>query len=344
MKTLFTSVFFATALCLQAQPVVMLDTLINQTFETDPTDDMLPFPTGNDLEWVNYDEDHLAGICVSPGFTPFGWWQEGDFGEESSDNDAFTSCSYLVDPGVRNANWLITSPVLIPDSSYWLCWRSLSYYGPGYLDGYQVLVSTTTNDPTDHPFTDTLFTAAEMVEDSQPTGSLDVDDYVFSNGYIHANGFTDTSYFFVDYSEGPPFFHGTFEPHAVSLAAYSGKTIYVAFLHDSRNNFMLQVDDILVSKTAPHGVPTYNRPDEISYLNVFPNPVKNAAYISWKAKTPSASRIIISDCTGKTVLEKTFGSREEGNCFVEMQHLEAGLYYCTLFTAYGRASAKFVKQ
>ena len=344
MKAFFTSILFcAAAFGLPAQVAVMPDTLINENFEIDPTDDMLPFPSGNDLEWVNYDEDHLAGQCVNTGATPFGFWQEGDFGAPGSDNDAYTSCSYLVDAGVRNANWLITRPVLIPDSSYWLCWRSLSYYGPGYLDGYHVLVSTTTNDPTEGSFKDTLFAAAEMVENSSPAGSLDVDDYVFSGGYIHANGYTDTSYFFVDNSEGPPFYHGKLEPHAKSLAVYAGKTIYVAFLHDSRNNFLLQLDDILVSNNLPHATSTHGEPGDIAFLNVLPNPVRTSAYVTWKTAVPAECSLVVADGTGRVVLQRLFSSRENGDFFLETQNLGPGVYYCTLQTARGRATAKFVK-
>lgn len=342
MKAFFTLMLvILAAFSLRAQVFSVPDTLINENFETDPTSDMLPFPSGNDQEWINYDEDHLTGLCVNPGSTPFGFWQEGDLGAPNSDNDAYTSCSYLVDPDVRNENWLITSPVTIPDSSYWLCWRSLSYYGPGFLDGYHVMVSTTTNDPTDGSFKDTLFSAAEMVFNSSPAGSLNVNDYVFSGGYIQANSYTDTSYFFIDNSEGPPFYHGKLEPHARSLANYAGKTIYVAFLHDSKNNFLLQLDDIIVSNT--HTTAASNRPGNISYLRVMPNPLRSSAYVSWKTDIPLECLLTVTDGTGRVVLQRTFSSRDAGNYFLDAQSLEPGVYYCSLQTSRGRATVKFVK-
>lgn len=338
---------FAASAGLNGQSFPQQDTLILENFEEDPAEDMLPFPSGDDLEWVNYDEDFVSGSCVlPPNETPYGWFQEGDFSvppPEIPENDAFTSCSFFFDfPNVRNANWLITSPVEIPDSTYWLCWRSLSYYGPGYLDGYHVLVSTTSNDPAENPFQDTLFAAAEMVEDSNPTGSLNLDDYVFSDGYIHANGYTDSSYFFVDYSEGPPFYHGKLEPHAVSLAAYSGKKIYIAFLHDSQNDFFLQVDDIIVSRVSPH-VSVNDKPGEIYFFQVMPNPVRDAAYVTWKMKTPQEGKIYLADQGGKVVAQQNFSSRAQGSLFLGTQHLVPGIYYCTLETAAGRATTKLVK-
>lgn len=342
MKTSFTALlFFAAIFALRAQPLFIQDTLINEHFDQDPTPFMLSAPGGNDQDWVNYDADHLAGLCVDDGPTPPAWYWEGDFGfpnPQQATNFALTSCSFLVNPNQKTGNWLITSPIAIPDASYWLCWRSLSYYGPGYLDGYKVLASTSSNVPESNAFSHTLFTAAEMLEDSQPTGSLNPDDYVFSSGYIHANGYTDTTYYYVDNSQGPPFLHGKLEPHKVSLAEFAGDTIYIAFLHDSQDDFILQIDDIIVTNTTPT-----HTPSNVLYFNVLPNPVRDAAYFSFKLKTAEEGRLYVTDNAGKVVKSQTFGSRDEGLFFVEMQDLQAGIYYCTLETAAGRATTKMVK-
>jgi hypothetical protein len=340
MKTSFTALlFFATIFALRTQPLFIQDTLINETFDDDPTSFMLSEPGGNDHDWVNYDADHLAGLCVEDETTPPAWYWEGDFGfanPQQATNFALTSCSFLESPFEKTANWLITLPIAIPDASYWLCWRSLSYYGPGFLDGYKVLVSTSSNFT--GAFTDTLFVAAEMIEDSSPTGSLNPANYVFSAGYVHANGYTDTAYYYVDYSQGPPFLHGKFEPHKVSLADFAGDTIYIAFLHDSQDDFILQIDDIVVTNTTPT-----HTPPNVVYFNVLPNPVRDAAYLSFKLKTAEEGHLLLTDNTGKVVKSQTFGSRDEGLFYIEMQHLEAGIYYCTLETAAGRTTTKLVK-
>ncbi len=341
MKTSFTALLlFAVFFSLEGQSLGVPDTLVNETFDDDPTSFMLPVPSGDDQDWVNYDGDNLMGLCVNPPeSTPGAWHWEGDFGTpnpQQATNFALTSCSFLETPLQKNENWLITPPVQIPDGAYWLCWRSLSYYGPGYLDGYKVLASTTNNFPAS--FTHTLFTAAEMIEDSQPTGSLNPDDYIFSSGYLHANGYTDTAYFFVDNSQGAPFFHGKLEPHKVSLADFAGQTIYIAFLHDSQDDFILQLDDILVTNTI-----STKLPQNVLYFNVLPNPVRDAAYFSFKLKTPQEGRLYLSDNTGKVVKQQNFSSREEGLFFIEMLDLTAGFYYCTLETIDGKATIKVVK-
>jgi Cleaved Adhesin Domain len=348
MKTFSTALFFFFAVgcsSLQGQSFTEPDTLLNEPFVEDNIPIMLSAPSGNDTDWVNYDADQITGACVElPDTTPFGWFLERDYSvpnTEPTSNDAFTSCSFLVNQLVPNNNWLITTPLFLPDSSYWLCWRSLSYYGPGFHDGYKVLVSKTSNDPADSTaFSKTLFKAAEMVKNSTPGGSLSVDDYVFSEGYIQANAYTDTSYFFVDFSEGAPFYHGKLEPHSVSLAEYSGETIYIAFLHDSQDDYQLQVDDILVSNLKT--IATY-APRHILSFNVLPNPVKDAAYFFWKMKAPQEGRLVVTDNTGKVVKQQAFSRQEEGRLYWEMQDLAPGIYHCTLETAIGKATTTLVK-
>lgn len=318
-----------------------LDTLLQHSFEgiLDPADTMLNIPTGDDLHWINYDQDNKVGLCVSNGQTPKGWYWESDLGfsdPNMADNYAFTSCSYLQSSNPQNRNWLITSPVHIPDDTYWLGWRSLSYYGPDFMDGYRVLVSTTTNFP--EAFTDTLFSAAQTVARFQ-VGSLDLNDYVFSNGYIHANGYTDADYFFVDFEGTDPFYHGKLEPHSVNLSKYAGQTIYIAYLHDSFDDFQLQVDDILVSNPMV----STSVPSDLLFFNVFPNPVRDFAYLNWKTRAPQSGRLSVVDPSGKIVFEKNFNTRVEGQIYLDAQGFAPGIYYCRLETASGMVTRKLVK-
>lgn len=317
------------------------DTLLQHSFEgiLDPADTMLTQPTGDDQHWVNYDQDNKVGLCVSNGITPKGWYWESDLGSinpSMSNNDAFTSCSYLQSGNPQNRNWLITSPLHIPDDTYWLCWRSLSFYGPDYMDGYRVLVSTTTNLP--QAFTDTLFVAAQTIQSLQ-LGSLDLNDYIFSGGYIHANGYTDEDYFFVDFEGNNPFYHGKLEPHALNLAEYAGQNIYIAFLHDSYDDFQLQVDDILVSNETVSAT----APSNFLHFNILPNPVADNAYISWQTQGTQAGRLSVLDQHGRIVFEKNFNTRSAGQVYLDAQGFVPGIYYCRLETAQGQATKKLVK-
>jgi hypothetical protein len=327
--------------CFGQNPENAPDTLLFHPFEgiLDPADTMLNLPTGDDQHWVNYDKDKKTGLCVANGSTPKAWYWESDLGYNgpgAANNDAFTSCSFLIDTSYRTSNWLITSPVFIPDDTYWLCWRSLSYYGPDYMDGYAVLASSSTN--LVDAFSDTLFRAAETVK-SLSIGSLLLDDYIFSAGYIHANGYTDQDYYFVDVEPNGAFYHGKLEPHSVSLAAYAGQTIYLAFLHDSKDDYQLQVDDILVTneKTAVSSL------SNLLYFNILPNPVQDFAFINWKTPTPQAARLSVVDQSGKIVFEKQFSTRLEGQFHLEAQAFAPGIYYCRLETATGQATKLLVK-
>lgn len=343
MKTTLTVLLFCAApIAIFGQTFSAPDTLINEIFETDPTPFMLAFPSGQDDDWVNYDADQATGFCVEPpDETPGGWFWDGDLGIEDSDsivNNVFTSCSWLQN-SVRAHNWLILPPVYIPDSSYWLSWRSLTFEGPAFVDGYKVLVSTGSNDPAAMQFIP-LFKAAETVTILNGP-SLDLDDYIFSEGYIHANGFADTNYFFIDYDDfGTPFYRGKLEPHSVSLKDYAGQTIYVAFLHDSKNDNLLQLDDILVANANTSSAHT---PQNVLRFDVLPNPARDAVYFSWKMKIPQEGRLSVTDNTGKVVLQKSFANQDEGRMFFEVQHLAPGIYLCTLETAAGRATTKLVK-
>ena len=320
-----------------------LDTLLQHTFQgfTDPADTMLTVPSGDDLHWVNYDQDNKIPICVSGGATPNGWYWESDLSVPSpsiSSNDALTSCSFLDPWSSRNRNWLITSPVYIPTEDYWLCWKSLTYYGPDLMDGYHVLVSNSSNLPAS--FTDTLFSAAETNFAFVPF-SLDTNDYIFSKGYIHANSYTDTSYFFIDHENGAPFYHGKLEPHCRSLAEYAGQMIYLAFLHDTKNGAQLQIDDILVSKTNVVSAATLS--SAIDYFNILPNPVNDFAFINWKTRHPQAGLLSIVDQSGRLVFEKNFNTRVETQYHLDARGFLPGVYYCRLKTAAGQATRLLLK-
>jgi len=346
MKTRVVALFFcASAFSLSAQFVQAPDTLVNERFETDPTPFMLPAPSGDDQDWVNWDVDQAASLCVDNGFTPNGWYWEGDLSYPSpgeTDNDAFTSCSFLDLPSAQshNRNWLILSPIFIPDSTYWLCWRSLAFQGPMFVDGYKVLVSEGSNDPFAGAYTDTVFVAAQMLEAIE-LGSLNVSDYIYSEGYIQANSYTDTNYFFTGFTpNGLPFYRGRLEPHAVSLKNYAGKSIYIAYLHDSDDDNLIQVDDIIISNTHTTGTQS---PENIATFSVFPNPVRDAAYLSWKMKKPQEGRLLVTDQAGRLVTQQTFSSREEGRAFLQTWNWTPGIYHCMLETADSRATTMLVK-
>lgn len=319
----------------------LADTLIVEPVVGDPISLMLTTPSGFDDGWVNYDQDLGYGYCVHNGNTPLGWYIERDFGLPDSDpanNEAFTSCSYL-DGGIRNHNWLILPPVYIPDSTYQLCWRSLVFEGPAFTDGYKVLASTFSNLPASGDYSNVLFVAAEMVKPKEAgVYTLDPNDYVFSDGYIHANGFTDTSYFFLPAPDAP--YRGRMEPHCASLAAFATQTIYIAFHHDSKDDSQLQLDDIVISNDNAVAV---HQPGNILDFSIVPNPAVATTFVRWTMKKPEPGQMQLHDLSGKLVLEKHFSAYENGQLFVDLQTLPTGVYHCSLITTSGHSTRKLVK-
>jgi len=321
------------------------DTLLIQNFDAqvDPALSMLPVPTGFDGAWINYDADQAEGQCVSsPGGPPMGWFWDTDFStKNTSANYAFTTCSWL-NPAKRTRNWLIAPPVFVTDSNHVLSWRSLSLQGPLYHDGYQVLISTSSNIPEDLGFTDTLFTQAEMQQELKP-GSLNPKDYVFSPGYVQANGYTDTNYyfldtFFTDNGQQFPFLHGKLEPHQVSLKKYANNWVYIAFLHDSKDDYMLQIDDIIVKSRPTISAPW---PESISSFDVFPNPATDNAFVSWTLQTPHAVRFMLLDARGSVLLDASF-DKDITTWRLPLPSLSAGIYRCVLYSTHGLAMRNLV--
>jgi hypothetical protein len=290
--------------------------------------------------------DEAPSLCVAEGPTPQGWYFESDLGyanPDETDNFAFTSCSFLDLPPSQshNRNWLIIRPLLIPDTTYSLCWRSLAFQGPMFLDGYKVLVSTASNDPSSGDFIDVLFQAAQMVSPVNGIGSLNLNAYNFSPGYIQANGYTDTSYYFLDATDPDrPFYRGRLEPHVVSLKQYAGQSIYIAFLHDSDDDNLIQVDDIIVTNDKSSGT---RAPSDIQSFQIFGNPSQQDAYFSWNLKTAQKTQFSIVDQQGRLMLQKSFESRQENNWHAETAAWPPGIYYCTLRTPSGQTTGRLVK-
>ncbi len=311
------------------------DTLLIQRFEVDPTDTMLLFPSGNDLQWVNWDADQVPPACDF-GRVPGNWFWDSDLGD--STNSAFTSCSYLKDAQKRNENWLITPPIFISDTQTILSWRSLSFEGPAFLDGYKVLISTTSNAAYDGTFQDTLFVAAEMIAALVPF-SLDPKDYVFSAGYIHASGFRDTTYF-IPADSNYPNNRGLMEPHAVSLTPYAGKRIYIAFVHDSQDDNILQLDDIAVVQGVGLYAPEQYRPT--LRLRVLPNPARDATRLFF-SEIIRPVRVQITDATGRAVSVQSLSGQPTDSLWLDMSALPSGTYVVAIVAEHAVESIRIVR-
>lgn len=325
------------------------DTVFIANFESDspfePTDLELGQPTGNDFDWVNFDEDGHAQLCFED-TTTFGWFPAFDFTDptQMSTNYAFTSCSFTEDVifpcNLKTRNWLIMPPIQILGSIARLEWKSATYYGPYWVDGYKILVSTTNNLPAS--FTDTVFVAAQMIRatPSGAFGSLDPDRYVYSPGYVHADKYTLPEYFLPEVDPaGEDFFLGQFEPHTADLSKYFGQRIYIAFLHDSDCDDKLQIDDILV---VDNHTSAAREPGNVARFKVQPNPVTDYATIICALRKAAEVQCSVRDIAGKIVWQNPVTEQPAGETKIraDLSHLPPGAYWCQLQASGGEVLAE----
>ncbi len=306
------------------------DTLLFENFDVDPTASYQLYNSGNDTGWVNFDVD---GLPDANGRPQEWFWQPGTWADVDTLDASLWSSSWLTNLLPGNRNWLITPPITIVDANANLSWSSAPYQTPYYLDGYIVMVSTTNN--FEASFTDTLFQAAQYLTG---TGN-DWATYTFSPGFVHG---LDGTYIQLNANGDSTRFLGVLRPFSVSLAQYSGQTIYITFLHDSDDDNLMAIDDILVTGTT---VGLAESPVQ-GKLTVFPNPATERIELSYLLPVTSPVTADIYDVKGAKVLSVNRGIQLAGEqkLAVDVSKLSAGTYNVSLTIDGSRINSAFVKQ
>lgn len=167
--------------------------------------------------WINLDLD----MNTDANDRPMEWYISIEqFTTMPGDTNWVATASSWFTPFAQANNWLILEPLEICDAEVSLAWQSKPFEGPGFMDGYKVLVSTT--DSLITSFTDTIFVVAEDVG-----GGMGIP----GPGNVHPN------------FEGS---NGLLSDWRVSLEAYEGQRIFIAFVHDSDDDNLIQLDNIFV--------------------------------------------------------------------------------------------------
>jgi len=261
------------------------DTLVYENFDVDNSASWAIFNSGNDTTWVSFDLDALADANGRPG----NWfWNATAFGGNDTTGCIFSSSWFGVPAAC--ANYFITPPIDIIDATAVLNWRSCPRQTPRYLDGYKILVSTTDN--FESSFTDTIFEAGEYLSGAAANG-YNFSLYGFSNGFIHG---ADTLY--VEFETDSSAFIGLMRPFSVSLAQYSGQTIYIAFLHDAFDDNLIAVDDILVTGSLTQGL---NEEEVLTNATVYPNPASERVQLRFNKAKAGVTSFRIYDLKGNLV-------------------------------------------
>lgn len=318
--TLLFSLFAAFALNAQN------DTLIHMTFDDDDTLDIqVGAPSGNDDPfWINLDQD---GIGDGNG-RPQEWFLSLGYADADSSNIVLASSSWLVGFAPGNRNYFISPQLHLGSGPAELTWASAPRQTPLYLDGYAVVVSTTDN--LESSFTDTLFRAAQYLGGASGGGPVSpvpsFNDYDFSAGWVH--GFDGNSIQLDDAADSTRFI-GELVQHSADLSAYSDQSIHIAFIHNSDDDNLISIDNILVTGTNAASI----EEDALKgSIQMFPNPTTDVLNVSFELPVSSEVNVSITDITGRTLYTQSYGDMTPGeHAFTQsVQDYTAGSYFITI--------------
>jgi hypothetical protein len=306
------------------------DTLLFEDFEADTIDYIISqAPTGSDTWWVNFDAD---GIPDGSGSNRAGdWFLIRGFADVDSTTTAI-GCNSWSFPNVdQQQNWLMLPPITLTDNSGMLYWKSASRQTPLYLDGYQVRISTNGN--LENAFNDTVAEYAEY--EGSPAN---VDSSNLNNLY---NGFTFSQGFvagqdgqFIEYHGDSLRFICQLRPDSISLAAYSGQTIYIAFLGNAHDDNLLEIDDIRVMGKGFANTGVNENQANAGDVRISPNPASDFFRLDYTINKGTQARIDIYDMAGKLVKTEKTGFLMVGDHFsvVNVADMPAGNYFVNLTT------------
>jgi len=337
----------ALALCATISSAQVVDTILFENFQTDKFGEWGTVPLGDDATWVSFDED---GLPPYDGDDNHRAWYFSQFFYNAEDtltgevNYCAASHSYLEGFAIGNRNWLITPPIQVTNSNYTLHWKSAPFQLPRYMDGYVVMAAVGSNDLFSNVFTDTLFQAASMDAITGTGNSINLSNFTFTPGYIHADSLRNDDY--VDlYAPGDStLLRGILEQHSVSLGQYAGQTIYLAFLHNADDDYFMAVDDILVTRSQTSGAGNGLNEQDFRFVT-YPNPVVNNLNVMYRLPEAAEVSVSVRDITGKTVIQQPAAWQLAGEYQTDLNltKLPSGTYTVSLQIGHSVLSKKLNK-
>ncbi|MBL7887973.1 MAG: T9SS type A sorting domain-containing protein [Bacteroidia bacterium] len=332
------------------------DTILFEDFELTRFYDTLLINDGNpppantvDANWYSYDADGIPDASGSS--RPDGWFAiqpfstvdqyETVYGDVSNpDTNTCIGANSWNNNGEGAAgaqfNWLITPSVQLGAHDT-LFFKAAPRQTPRYLDGYKVKISTTDN--SDLSFGTTLFNAAECISlGSDTTFST----FGFSGGtptpFVHGQDGT-----YIDFAGAVtnPAHRGQLRPFSIALDAYAGQKIFIAFLHDSHDDNLMELDDVMIR--GDHSVGINENKLDLG-LNLFPNPATDNVQVNYELSAETTVTITVYDLTGKLVNTISKGNQAQGRhfAFINTAEMAKGFYTVTVQTATGISTAKLI--
>ena len=302
------------------------DTLLFMNFENADTALIVAgAPSGNDdPTWINLDFDGLADANCRPQE----WFLTSGYAVVDSTNIVLGSSSWLAGFLPGNRNYFISPQVSLGNDASELRWKSASRQTPLYIDGYAVVVSTTDNLETS--FTDTIFRAGQFLgADSDSSGASPIPQfnwYVFSAGWVQ--GFDGTG---IQYDPGADStrFIGELVEHTVDMSAYNGQSIHIAFIHNSDDDNLISIDDILLLGTDASSIEE-NKLE--ASIQMFPNPATTILNVEYELTVSTEVNIVITDMQGRAVAVQNLGDQVPGTYETtqDVSNFAAGAYNMTI--------------
>lgn len=326
------------ALSTKAQDTLAYESFNFQSFYDALISDVVPPPgiTG-DTQWYSYDRDGLAD--GSGGSRDGGWFAVRPFSDlDTTNNVAIGANSWFDSPG--QAQNLLITPSFTLGAHDTLFWKSAPSQTPRYLDGYQVLLSTTDND--DFSFTHTLFTAAEMTGLSATAEDTVYSHFTFAPAGAFIHGADGTYIDPVDMTATHQLHSGRLQPQSVPLDAYAGQSVYICFYHNSFDDNLISIDDFMIR--GQHISTGINENKTDLGVNVFPNPATDQVQVNYNLSAESPVTITIYDVTGKVVSAESKGSQAAGRHFsvINTAAMANGFYTVSVQTNAGRSTSKLI--
>lgn len=250
----------------------------------------------------NYGNDDVDGLTIhstlqSAFDVTSAWRFFYDLNSVTGDTNSFLGATSWFDPAGQADNWFEIGPIAIPAAGATLSWKHNIPDGD-YRDGYNVFVSQTGLSN----YTDFTDPAIFSVTDMDPSTATDT-----------AN-FPDNVWY----------------PRSADLSAYAGQSIYIAFQHYSHDQFILYLDDILVTEGLSSGINETANGTKISQN--MPNPFSSVSTINYELAKSAPVVLSVYDVTGSKVAEQNEGTQMAGSHSVTVNaaNLSAGVYYYSL--------------
>lgn len=290
-----------------------------------------------DDKWYNIDMDGWEDANGRPAE----WFRAYALADADSAifDGVYASSSWFTPFNIAN-NWLITKSFYCTSDAV-LSWYSAPRQTPRFLDGYKVKVSTTNNDP--GAFNTIIFTAKEF-DGLTGADTCDFADYQFKPagpGFVHG---LDGTYV-TDNGQTPDCSRqwGLLKQHTVSLSQFAGQRIYIAFHHDSDDDNLITIDNILVTGTLVDDASI--KESGAFTFSAYPNPAVDVLNLGYQINGTSDVLIRVTDNSGRIIRTMDLRSRS-GNDGVslDVSDLAAGVYIISVETDNGKAVKKFVKK